>query len=84
MKLPYSNECEFLVEQTNGNPNLGIDRQGVCWEADEIDCDAEDRPVCGMDMKTYSNECELYVERIRTKNPTLKVAFEGNCFWENQ
>lgn len=75
----YGNECYFSVEQRKRNPNLRVERHEMCEEFNEIQCYAVWEPVCGTDGKTYSNDCYLYTEFVRTKNPSLRIEYEGEC-----
>ena len=35
-------------------------------------------PVCGSNMKTYSNDCKLHSEACKT-NPDLQKIHDGEC-----
>jgi len=46
--------------------------KGLFGEKEEIACTADWNPVCGVDNKTYSNECFAKAAKVQ-------VAFKGEC-----
>ncbi|KAJ0393693.1 hypothetical protein ATCC90586_011103 [Pythium insidiosum] len=90
--VSYDNECYFNVAKCklgDAGKDLTIKHDGECGDTvkralrAEIGCDIGCidvyEPVCGSDMITYRNTCELRVARCTTKDPTLVVLYDGVC-----
>ncbi|KAJ0402858.1 hypothetical protein P43SY_000472 [Pythium insidiosum] len=90
--VTYTNKCQFGVAKCklgDAGKDLTIKHDGECGDTAkralraEIGCDIGCidvyEPVCGSDMITYRNKCELRVARCTTKDPTLVVLYDGIC-----
>ncbi|KAJ0402866.1 hypothetical protein P43SY_000480 [Pythium insidiosum] len=90
--VTYNNDCDFGVAKCklgDAGKDLTIKHDGECGDKAkralraeigcEIGCVDEYVPVCGSDMITYRNKCELRVAQCTTKDPTLVELYEGVC-----
>lgn len=79
----YPNVCALNCAKKS-NANLAVKFNGVCEQPQTLPvinenciCTLENRPVCGTDSQTYSNECALNC--AKKTNPQLQVKYSGVC-----
>ena len=75
----YSNECKLNCTNIDnpGRCKVVKARDGAC--GDGCICPMIYAPVCGSNNKTYGNGCALNCDAIKTKNPCLTFAYNGEC-----
>ncbi|KAK2865507.1 hypothetical protein Q7C36_001563 [Tachysurus vachellii] len=67
----------MMILLATGSPETY--RQPQCIEMAEImACPLNLAPVCGTDGVTYANDCDLCVQRLKTKANIL-IAKDGSC-----
>ncbi|XP_071957397.1 ovoinhibitor-like isoform X2 [Antedon mediterranea] len=57
--------------------DLSIQRDRIEEDPCEVDCPSWDSPVCGSNMVTYKNACEL--KKIQCKRPSIRQLCDARC-----
>ncbi|DAZ97336.1 TPA: hypothetical protein N0F65_003700 [Lagenidium giganteum] len=77
----YANECQLEAAQCT-NPSLVKDHDGACaptlgQRGCTLMCINVDKPVCGSDGVTYSNDCQL--KHAQCANPAITKVSDSAC-----